>query len=421
MKRTARDKRDLPHPRPVERIELDEEHTSRRLILSVLLLILGAGLLVYSFVQFLSPQTEWTEIRAGTGEGITCGNDFSFLYRLGSAGGSAAAENKAVSLLYTQACRRAYQIFLSEEEFEGMGNLCTVNRHPNEPVEVDEGLYRAFALMEAQGSRAMYLGPVYDRYEAVFYCQEDYELADYDPWSGEAVREEYRTVAEYAGDPQSVALELLGENRVCLRVSQDYMAYARQESITAFIGFGWMKNAFIADYLAEKLTGAGYTTGVISSYDGFVRNMDVSGTGYSLNLFDRQGNVVYPAAVMQYQGPMSLVSMRNYPLNELDGQRFYELENGEIRTAYIDTRDGLNKTAANNLVCYSREMGCAQLVLEAAPVYVADVFREEAVEGLKERGIHSIYCKEGVICCTDPQLRLTNFYDQDGVRYRQNT
>ena len=91
----------------------------------------------------------------------------------------------------------------------------------------------------------------------------------------------------YANDPDAVDLELLGDNRVRLHVSEEYLAFAAENGIDSFIDFYWMKNAFIVDYLAESLADAGFTNGSISSYDGFVRNLDERDVSYSFNIYDR--------------------------------------------------------------------------------------------------------------------------------------
>ena len=79
---------------------------------------------------------------------------------------------------------------------------------------------------------------------------------------------------------------------------------------------------------------------MISSYDGFYRNLDERDVSYSFHIFDRVGQDIYPAAVMEYNGPESLVYLRNYPISTQDQAHYYEMKSGEIRTAYIDGADG---------------------------------------------------------------------------------
>ena len=283
MKRTARDKRERPHPPPVKRIELNEEHIGRRLITAGVLLVLGLGLLAYAVLQLLTPETGWTEIEAGASVGTSCGEDFTFFYYAPTS-----AERRAVSTQYTQLCRSAYQMFHSGEEFEETGNVRTINLHPNQTVKVEPGLYRALEVMERSGSRLLYLGPVYDRYDDLFFCVDDSQIVDFDPRLNEDIAQEYREIAAFARDPEAVRIELLGDNQVRLYVSTEYLAYAGREEIDDFIGFSWTANAFIADYLAQELTALGYTRGTLTSYDGFIRNLDGSGTEYSVQLYDCQ-------------------------------------------------------------------------------------------------------------------------------------
>ena len=406
MGREAKDNR--PHLKPVEQIQLSWEHLTPRLIAAVVFLVLGAGALTYAFTQLLSPEDGWQTIEASTSEGVGCGNEFVFYYELGAAGASASAENRAVTQLYSNACRRMYQVFHTLESFEGVGNLRDVNLHPNETLVVDEVLYRAFETVQRYGDRTVYLGPVYERYNGLFRCTDDSQLVDFDPYLSEAVREEYAAAAAFAGDPGAVDLRLLGNNQVCLYVSEEYLAYTRREEIERFLDFGWLTNAFIIDYLAQVLTENGYTHGSISSYDGFVRNLDGRELDYALNLYDFIGGMIYPAGVMRYRGPRNLVYLRDYPLSADDSRRIYLLETGEIRTGYLSPENGRCKSAAHDLIGYSDTSGCAELALRLAPIYVADTLDVSALEALTDSGIQSVRVENRVICGTDTGLILTD-------------
>ncbi len=53
------------------------------------------------------------------------------------------------------------------------------------------------------------------------------------------------------------------------------------EGIGSFIDFSWMRNAFIADYLAEGLAARGFGKGALTSFDGFARNLEQGGEDFS--------------------------------------------------------------------------------------------------------------------------------------------
>lgn len=417
MGRTARDNRDLPHPRPVEKIQLSDEHVGRRLAATVILLVIGAAALAYAFAQMAAPESGWQTIEASTAQGPSLSGELTLLYELGTGEESPSAEGSAISALYSDACRTLYQLFHTTESFESVTNLRDLSLHPNETLTVDEVLYRALETVQRSGDRTIYLGPVYERYNGLFSCQTDEERAAFDPRLSADVAREYETLAAYARDQSAIDLRLLEDQQVCLYVSEDYLAFARREGVERFLDFGWLKNAFVVDAVAEQMMEAGFTHGVISSYDGFQRNLDSRETAYGQNVLDYADGTLYTAAVLSYQGPRSMVCLRNFAVEELDGHRICRLESGEMRTTYLSPEDGLCRSAVHDLIGYSQELGCGETALKLAPVYVAETLDPGALEGLAREGIQSVYCKDWVIHATEPDVEITQLYEGDEVRY----
>lgn len=407
----------MPHPKPVEKIQLSEGNVKRRLIAAAIVLVIGGVALAYSLTQLLTPDTGWQPIEASSTGGPTCADELIFLYQLGSGGVPVRTESRAIKTLYSDACRKLFQLFHTVESFEGVTNLRDINLHPNETLTVDGILYRAFETVQRHGDRTIYLGPVYARYGDLFLCQDDVQLADFDPRISGDVAREYETLAAWARDRSAIDLRLLGDNQVCLYVSEDYLAFAQREGVERFLDFGWLKNAFVVDALAELMIENGFTRGTISSYDGFQRNLDSRETDYSLSVLDYVDGAVCPAAVLNYRGPRSVVCLQDYAVNDLDWQRIYRLDNGETRTTYLSPEDGLCRSAAHSLIGYSDRAGCGEIALGLAPVYVAEELEPGALDGLAREGIQSIYCRDRVIYATEPGVTLTKLYEGEGVRY----
>lgn len=410
--------RNTPNVKPVEKVSLSEKHVKVRLAAVVLLLLLGAGALAYGVAGWLGGESGWREIEVSSSAEMNYGEEFVFLYDIGSSGVSAATESRALEKLYTEASVQAYRLFNNDQLQEGVNNVYYINHHPNERITVDEALYEAFAQIQETGSRYLYLAPAYEIYDNLFYSNDDSELVNFDPQLNEELREDFQEIADFASDPEAIDLELLGDNQICLKVSEEYLAYANEEYITDLIDFYWMKNAFIVDYLADVMTKAGYTAGSLSSYDGFTRNLDERDVAYSFNVYDRSGQKIYPAAVMEYSGSRSIVFLRDYPMNSLDDRRYYERKNGEIRTPYLSLDDASQKQALHNLVAYSDEDGCARLLLLAAPLYIADRFEKEAAAELASDNVYFIFSEEQVLNCSDPQIVLNHLYQGEDVSYQ---
>ncbi len=413
MRRTRGDNRDLPHPKPVEKIELSEKHTKLRLVLTILLLLVGVGLITYAISSLFSADTGWCRIESNA-TSYNCGEDFTFLYELGNAGMSATSEKKAITSLYSDATERAFRLFTNDVAYDEVCNVYYINRHPNEELTVDEVLYEAFSLIRDYGDRSIYLAPIYAQYDDLFSCTDDSQAVDFDPRLNDEVAASYAEIAAYANSKDAVDIELLGDNRIRLNVSEEYLSYAQEHYIESFVDFFWMKNAFIADYLADVMISNGYTNGCLSSNDGFVRNMDSGDESYSYGISDLVGQVIYPAAQMVYTGPAGIVELCAYGTG---GPYYYMFQNGEIRTPYLDTRDGLCKSAVADLICYSHSRSCAEILLRMVPVYIADSFQAEKLTEMAATDIYSIYCSDSRIIYNDRSLALEDLYDEEDAHY----
>lgn len=395
----------MPHPEPVKRLTLPEGRLRLRLIFTIVFAVVAVIAFTRGVLAMLGREDGWATIEVSSSAGLSCGQDFVFRYYLGAGGLSATAEGKQITSLYTEACVKAYQLFQNDTYGGGLCNVYEINRRPNEELTVDALLYEAFAKCVAYNDRTIYLAPVYEMYDSLFYCSDDWETADFDPEQNDDLKVSFAELARYARDEDSVSIELLGDNRIRLKVSEEYLAYAGQENITSFIDFYWMKNAFIADYIAQCMQENGFTRGNISSYDGFVRNLDGSGESYSFNLYDREGSTVNKAAVLQYDTPLSIVYLRDYPMNSMDFQHYYELADGQIRTAYLSVEDGRCRASVPNLVSYSQTADCAQLLLELMPVFIADTFDADALPD------YSVYFADRVLYSNDSGAVFTELYE----------
>ncbi len=55
--------------------------------------------------------------------------------------------------------------------------------------------------------------------------------------------------------------------------------------------------------------------------------------------------------------------------------------------------------------------------MQVSPVYISDGLEKERLSLLAQRGIYAVYGEEYTIYYNEPDLKLTDLYDQDGVRY----
>ena len=400
--------REARRPKAPRDVEVESKNIRLRVILLICAVAVAIVALAIGFSEAFSTDPGWQSVESGS-QTYHCGGEFIFQYNFGASGMDPTDEEKAVQKIYTQATEDAYRIFYREGELSGI--------LPGEQVKVDKALYAALEQIQSYGNRSIYLAPVYVEYDRIFLSANTQEASFYDPAQDPELAEYVTQIARFANDPQMIDLKLLGDSTVELVLSEAYAAFARENEIEEFLDLGWMRNAFIADFIAQRLLDGGHTHGYLASYDGYTRNLDSSNLVYSLNLFDRLENDIYVPAIMDYQGPMSIVLWRNYPLSEKDSWHYYDFGNGRIASVYLDPADAKEKSATDNLVSYSKEKGCAEIMLETAPLFLTEAWDTAAVDSLTAKGIRSVWFEGTTLQKNDPDLTVRANPENTEVTY----
>ena len=412
MSKNARDNR--PYIRPVTRLELSEKNIKFRWIAIVVLLSIATVAIGYGFHSALSVEAGWEEVTVHPEE-VSYNDDFVLMYDFGRGDIGPTAAYKKLEILYRDLNVSAYRTFSPEAE-PGL-NVRSLNENINASVAVSPELYKALEQVATTDNRHVFLAPVTALYKPVFLSEGDGEAMAFDPMYDAELAALAAETAAYCNDPAHISLELLGDNKAQLTVSDAYLAFAEEYGIEVFFDFGWMTNAFVADYLADALTEAGFTYGYLVSYDGFTRNLDVSGAGYSVNFFDRQGNDVLMPATVSYSSPMSIVSLRDFPLSDEDRWHYYSYANGGITTVFLDPADGVSKSAVDSLMAYGESLSCGEILLRLAPVFTADSLDEGALKAMAGDGVYTVWGEGDVLFHTQETAGLTLRPDSGGENY----
>ena len=368
MKRQARDRTDAYRPEPVKRIELDGSRPAVRLVLICLFLAIGFTAIGLGVNSFLRSENGWTEIEPASAE-LNCSGDFIFLYNLGGKGLSATAEKKQLTLIYSSACEEAVDIFYisadSEENTEGAAGIKELNSNPNKTLQVHPALYTAFETVQKTGSRYPYYAPVFEQYNTLFNCANDEEAANFRPEQNPELAEYFKEVCAFASDEDSVNVVLLGDNILRLEVSAEYLAFAEENGIDVYVSFYALTNAFVADFLAERITEKDFTEGVISSYDGFTRCFCTSGEAMSLNVFSLENGDAVITDRLDYSSPMNLAYLKTFPAAASKEYYWYRTSDGEYITPFVDAETGFYAPLLQQAIKKDPQKTCGELALEA--------------------------------------------------------
>lgn len=395
----------MREPRPINRMEISEQNKTLRLIAAIALLVIGAVGITIGVMNALKQDSGWQQVQINTQE-RGCQENFLLQYNFGKSRAEATAVNQKLQTVYTEACVKAYQLFTPDEEITGVNNIYHINRHPNQVISVDPVLYAAFEKMD--GTPYLTMGPVYSHYYSAIYNAPESSVPLLDPVTGPDAATYLGNIMEFAADESAVKLELLGNHQIKLSVSDAYLEFAAEEEIENFIDFAHLTNAFIIDYLAEVLIENGLTDGFIASVDGYTRNL-YDGAKFSFNIFDRVDEIVYPAAVMDYKGPASIVYFKDYPTANEDTN--YRQNDMHFIHLFVDAADGIYRTSKEELVSYSYDSGCADVALKMLSSFAGKDFSVPA-------DVYSVWCEDSVVYYNDASVTMNQLLVDENIAYR---
>ena len=403
----------------VEKITLDESVASKKRIFFIVLFVcLGIGAFIYGFTHLGNNKKGWQRVVIEKYEYENCSYDFSFLYRFGTTKLGVNKEREQVLNLYKQLTTKAYRLLDRDNAYDSVANIYYINLHVNEDIVLEPMLYKALKSFADYNNREIYVCALSEHYDALIRIDSLEALSEVDPYTSEEVAAFFKKVAEFAADEHSVYMEFLPDYHMILHVSDEYLAYAKEHDIRSFIDFGWMRNAFIADYIADEMVKKGFTKGILSSYDGFIRNFSDTDESYELPIYLREENTVYPAVTLSYSGKHSIVMLRDYPVESFDSYRFLSLPDGSIRNCYINPVDGLGKVAAHDLILWSEQKNCKDILFEAMPFYLSDSsLPDDVAEQLLKAGIYTLISKEFTAFINDSSMLVKNLYHTGDIGF----
>ncbi|MBQ9211372.1 MAG: hypothetical protein IJ153_06695 [Clostridia bacterium] len=383
MKREARDIRERM-PRPVKRIPLEENPTGKR-IAGALVALAVAGLALFFALRGLTQvDAGWTWIEGDSAEGPV--TEVRLWAELGAESDSPLTERRYLTKLFSQASRELYTLFTPYEIVSGVQNLWWINHHPNEEIQVDPRLYGALR-ESAEAGRQIFLGPVYEIWDGVFFSESDGEAQEADPLLNPETGAVLAEMMALLGREDQISLDFLAENKVRLNLAPELAALGAEMGTDRYLDFGWTQNAYIADLLAEALGQAGWTRGILSSPDGFIRCLDDRGP-FTLEVLTSETGKISQAALAEYEGPAAALQL--LPTPQGTRRRFYQYGDGTLRTTWISTEDGQPHQGADSWTVLSPGGTCGGALRATLELITAEKLGASQMETLAQEGISAL-------------------------------
>lgn len=380
-----------------------DKKTVLRLIAVIVLAAVGASGIAIGIGGLLTTGKGVKTVEAHDGA-VGCAPELVFTYELGVSGMSSTAEYKALRNIYTEKTTYYYRLFHPTLSFSDTVNLASLNSSPNTEIVLPAELCSSLEKAASDPGRNIFLAPAFAYYETLWSSSYDEDAATWDPARNTQMRSFYDALIPFVGSDEHVSLEFRGDGKVVLRVSDEYLAFAEERGIEAFVDFCWMKNAYIVDLLADGLVSLGYRHGAIASKDGFARNFDSSDTRYVSGFYIEKDGKTVSAGGLVYGSGVAFCSLRRFALDGFEENFCYTYRDGTVVSRYIGVSDLLPHDASGPATAFSTRLGCSDLLLRLLPLYMSDRCREFGGDG--EAGL--VYLDGDSVSCIP----------SDGCEYR---
>ena len=382
-----------------------------------MLAAVGILAFVWAVNGLLAKDPGWMEIEASNSGEPTCAGDFVLHYNIGADGTSPAEQFKALSALYTEVSTQAEKLFSASAIEDDVHGISLLSSNVNKPVVLDKEAYDALALLKKYKSREMFLAPVYEQYTTLFFCATDEEAETLDPAANEQQREVIAEMVAFTSDPNHVDIVLDEGNRATLQLSDEYIAFARKNGIESFVDFYWMKNAFAADYMAEKISAKGYTDGFITCGEGFTRSLGGKDIPLNSTVYDRVEKSIYKAAVLQFGEVKSIAVYHDFPSSRNNNENYYQYADGRMVTPYIAPSDGMCRASVSNLTVCSDAKGCAETMLAAKNAYLSEELHAEQLRNKLGDTYSFAYSKDSTVFVSSSKIKVDSLLNDGVVAY----
>ncbi|MCR5255042.1 MAG: hypothetical protein K6D96_03850 [Acetatifactor sp.] len=357
----------------IEKISLSKDNAGQKLFLAGVFLVVGVIFIASAVYRMLAAKPGLILVETYSSYGKTIAGDFDFYYSLGEGEMSPSSEKRELTNLYSGITSEIYEAFNTYEESEKFNNLCYLNSHINTEAEVPKVLYDALKKASDTGFTYIYMAPIYETYNGIFSCEEDYQTESFDPSVNPDVRADFENILKFVNDREAVNLEFLGDNKLILHVSKAYEEFAKNDGITKFVDFYLYENAFAIDVIADTLQENGFDKGYLESFDGYVRVLSGYDKELNISLYVRDGSRVSEREEKLTPEPgSSFVALRDYPVNGSMMEYMYEKDDGSYILPYISMDEGVVKLRSHNVYGYSVDKGCAEILPLLLQEFIGD-------------------------------------------------
>ena len=268
------------------------------LILATLMILYAFGFLTRDAgYRALYPTADKTVDYA---DGLNCA-----IYLEGSSFECNQRQKRAVEL-YSSTLKKTYKVTDPSSIYEDVDSLASINTSPNKEITLSKTLYGYLAKakeIEVNSNYSLFSAPLFDEWQRLISLQELQKSYNYDPINDADEAKYLSDISSFINDPNHISLTLLGEEKVRLNVSEEYLNFRQQHEISSpLVSFGSLRGAIEIETLIEAFENEGFHDGFFSNQRGLGATLDLTpGLNHVLQAKEGSekvhvGNLTYPSS-----------------------------------------------------------------------------------------------------------------------------
>lgn len=338
----------------------DKRKILTRFILFIFFFVVSVVSLGFGFSSLFRVPAGWKEIEATNSSDASMSTHVQFAVYFYDEPRANQKLYKKIKNTYSTYAVKMFQLFDADNEYEKSIGIGYLNKHPNEVVEVEETFYKMLSDAKSLNLDYLYLGPILENYYGLFGESDVSSAQLFDPYYEANLASEYTTICSYIAS-KDIELELLGENKVKLNVSSDYMNFLSENNYINYIDFGYYKYAFYVDTLYDLMVANEIANFLISSAYGFFRCENTSKILSDFALIDFNEGYINRVGNLKIDNSYSILNYRTYAQAAIE-KEYKIYPSAPDATHYIDVKDGLYKSFDDTLYVFSKDASLLEML-----------------------------------------------------------
>lgn len=290
-------------------------------------------------------------------------DDYTLLYYLDGEGTTSIQyQMNDVQEMYSNTLYTYYISLDEENEYENVLSLGYVNHHINEEITLDNRTYNilvdAYNRSKNSDNYSIFAAPLYGYWDDVLSVDYEQQIS-LDPLNNSGTLDALTSVSEAIKDSSNIDFELLGNNKIILKVSESYKNLLIEKEMDSYpyISLNALKTSYIVESTLNTLNEKNYKKGILLSHDGALKE-SVSGLEGTYPLYEKSENSLLKVATLRMNAPLSLSSYHRYDISNQANAPYYQIEKNSVtyyRSSQIDINLGYSNNAYNASIVASND------------------------------------------------------------------